>query len=287
MAAHATLTMILKAQEDGDGLSEGTYLDALRQIRGAGRKSSCWIWWVFPTMLALRPRTSRPKFLLADLDAVREYIAHPVLRARLLEITEAVCTHLEAGVPLVVLMGGSVDEEKLRESLTLFALVAAASHWDAMAGTGRSETTGGGGNAITDEFAASYASVAQLSCRALAASSQRTLCEQSVRTLTSAAVGLGERWGRTLDPLELAHLSGCIATSSGAELATSVDGPRRVGTDAGKRGRQDISGATVEEVEAQLAGVDKLSLADEDLDLVLPSDGFQTLTPNRTSADVD
>ena len=282
--AHATLTAILKAQEDGDGLSEGTYSDALRQIRGAARKTSCWIWWVFPTMLALRPRTSRPQFLLPDLDSVREFIAHPVLRARLLEITEAVCTHLEAGVPLVVLMGGSVDEEKLRESLTLFALAAAAGHWDAVAGRGCSEMTGGGGDGVGDDMVASYASVAQLSCRALAASSQRTLSEQSVRTRTAAAVGLDERWGRTLEPLELVRLSGCVATSFGAAAATSLGGPL---TAAGKRGRQDISGTTVEEVEAQLAGVEVLALADEDLDLVLPSDGFETLTPNGASADAD
>jgi hypothetical protein len=43
----------------------------------------------------------------------------------------------------------------------------------------------------------------------------------------------------------------------------------------------------VEEVEAQLAGVEALALADEDLDLVLPSDGFETLTPNGASADAD
>ena len=131
---HATLTKIVKAQKDGDGLSQGTYADALHQIRGSARKSSCWIWWIFPTMAQLRPTTSRPQFLLPDVATVREYILHPVLRPRLLEITEAACIHLEAGVPSLTLMGGIIDEEKFRESLTMFAVIAAAAHCDAIAG---------------------------------------------------------------------------------------------------------------------------------------------------------
>eukprot|EP01043_Picozoa_sp_COSAG02_P045253 COSAG02_NODE_4121_length_5748_cov_4.624358_4_plen_294_part_00 len=291
---HATLARILKAQEDGDGLSEGAYSDALRQIRDAGRKTSCWIWWVFPTMPQLRPATSRPQFLLPDLDAVHEYITHPVLCARLLEMTEAMCAQLEAGVPPVVLLGSSVDEEKFRESVTLFALVAAAAHWGAVTGVVQPTAAAGGPAAAAGpasvDMATCFASVAQLSCRALAATRQHTLCEKTVRTLTSAAVGLDERWRCTLNPLELLQLSGCVVPLSGAEVAAESASPREsqcAPATAGKRGRQEMSGTTVEEVEAQLAGVDELSLADGDLDLVLPSDGFETLRPTETSSGVD
>lgn len=282
---HVVLTKIMKAQEDGDGLSQGTYLEALHQIRDTANKTSCWIWWVFPTMAALRPATSRPQFLLPDIGTVREYIAHPVLRARLLEITGAACIQLEAGVPALTLMGSAVDEEKFRESATLFALVAAMSHWDA--------TTGGGASG-GDEAIASFASVAQLCCRALAATSEGTLCERSVQILTSAA-GLDARWGSTLDPRELLQASGCVAApvdaSAAAATASSVSVlevteslPAVLAT---KRGREDISGTSVEDVEAQLAGMGALSVTDDDLDLVLPSDGFETLQPSASSNSVD
>lgn len=283
---HVVLTRILKAQEDGDGCSEGTYAAALRQIRDEARKTSCWIWWVFPTMLPLRPTTSRPQFLLPDLGAVREYVTNPALCARLLEMTEAVCIHLEAGVPPVELLGSSVDEKKFRESATLFALVAAAAYWDAAVNGG-----GGGGAESEGNAAAKFASVARLSCRALAATRQRTLCEQTVRKLTSAAVGLDERWGCTLDPQELLQLSGCVAASSSAVKATrsTNSSESRCAVAAGKRGRQDMSGATVEDVAAQLAAVEQLALDDDDLDLVLPSDGFEisTLRPALASSVVD
>ena len=212
---HRVAAKILKAQDDGDGSRDGTYSAALRQIRDGGRKASCWIWWVWPTVAALRPRTSRPQFLLPDVSAVREYLAHPVLRARLLEITEAACTHLEAGVQSVVLLSGTVDEDKFRESLTAFALVAAAAHWEHATAGGRgecsiSELSGGsdGGPAAVEDHTAALASVARCCCRALAATRQRTMCEQSVKVLTTAAVGLDERWA-CQNPWELLQLSGC------------------------------------------------------------------------------
>ena len=49
----------------------------------------------------------------------REYLAHPVLRQRLLEISEALL-ELDGGDPLAVM--GSPDDLKLRSSMTLFAL---------------------------------------------------------------------------------------------------------------------------------------------------------------------
>ena len=239
-------------------------------------------------MSALRPTTSRPQFLLPDLGTVREYIAHPVLRARLLEITGAACTQLEAGVPALTLMGSAVDEEKFRESTTLFGLVAAASHRDAIAGGG---ATGG------DDAMDSFASVAQICCRALAATTEGTLCERSVHILTSAA-GLGAQWGSTLDPRELLQAGGCVTASLDAKAAAAT--ASSVGTrgvlevvesvpvvSATKRGREDISGRSAEDVEAQLAATEALSITDDDLDMVLPRDGFETLRPSVPSSSVD
>lgn len=275
-----TLRKILKAQKDGNGSRRGTYPVALSQIRDDGEKSSCWIWWVWPTMTALRPRTSRPQFLLPDLSAVREYIAHPILRGRLLEITEAACTQLEAGVPDDHLMGGSVDVAKLRESLTVFALVAVAAHGDAAAAGGDG---GAAGPADDDDPAAALAAVARLSCRALAGTAKGTLCKRSVEVLTSPACGLDERWAATTNPWELLRPSGCAdaVAAGGAEPVAGASS--RAPT--GKLRAEEISGMSVDAVEAQLAGVAALELGDDDLDLVLPSEGFETLAGQPAGED--
>lgn len=61
---------------------------------------------------------------IRDLKEAREYAEHPVLRARLIEITAVVQRHLEAGVSLENLMGGRTDAMKLVSSMTLFARAA-------------------------------------------------------------------------------------------------------------------------------------------------------------------
>ena len=48
----------------------------------------------------------------------------PVLRARLIEITEGVAEQVDAGIPLETLMGSPINALKLVSSLTLFSAVA-------------------------------------------------------------------------------------------------------------------------------------------------------------------
>ena len=57
-------------------------------------------------------------------------------------------------------------------------------------------------------------SVVRCCCRALAATRQRTLCERSVKVLTSASVGLDERLAKLVHPWELLQLSGCADTQA-------------------------------------------------------------------------
>lgn len=205
---------ILKAQSDGAGLRNATYSVALRQIRDDARKSSCWIWWIWPTMTALRPHTSQPQFLLPDVSVVQEYLMHPVLRTRLLKITEAACTQMESGVKSLFLLGGTVDENKFRESLTACAFVAAAA---------LTRHSGGGpvGKSLVAEHRAIFVSVVRCCCRALAATRQRTLCERTVKVLTSTSVGLHKRFSKLVHPWELLQLSGCANTQSGQSEETA------------------------------------------------------------------
>lgn len=90
--------------------------DVLAELR-AGRKTSHWMWFVFPQLAALG-RSSTAKFYgLRGLDEARAYAAHPVLGPRLREC----CSILvgQRGDDPVAIFGG-IDAMKLRSCVTLF-----------------------------------------------------------------------------------------------------------------------------------------------------------------------
>jgi uncharacterized protein (DUF1810 family) len=95
----------------------GTYDRALAELR-AGRKSSHWMWFVFPQVAGLGRSATAQHYAIRDLDEARAYLAHPVLGPRLLECARAL-TGLPGSDPVPVL--GPVDALKLRSSMTLFA----------------------------------------------------------------------------------------------------------------------------------------------------------------------
>ena len=108
------LERFVKAQNVGD-----TYEQALKEIK-AGRKRSHWIWFIFPQHKGLGFSYRSQYYGIEDLDEAKSYLAHDVLGARLVEISEALL-QLSENDPLVV-MGGSPDDMKLKSSMTLFAL---------------------------------------------------------------------------------------------------------------------------------------------------------------------
>jgi len=107
-----TLDRFLKAQEH-------TYSAALREIR-AGRKESHWMWFIFPQMRGLGMSDMAYIYGISDRSEAEAYLAHPVLSARLHEITEALMA-LDDSNPNVIF--GGIDAMKLRSSMTLFAAV--------------------------------------------------------------------------------------------------------------------------------------------------------------------
>ena len=109
------LHRFVQAQDDG-----GTYDAALRELR-SGRKTSHWMWFVFPQLAGLGRSGTARHFALRGADEARAYLDHPVLGPRLLECARAVAG-LPTADPVAVL--GSVDAQKLRSSMTLFAAVA-------------------------------------------------------------------------------------------------------------------------------------------------------------------
>ena len=98
------------------------YSAALNEIQ-EGRKRSHWMWYIFPQMAGLgRTETSR-HYAIKSLNEATQYLAHPVLGERLVEITEALLSLSTHDAHAIF---GSPDDMKLKSSMTLFSLVPAA-----------------------------------------------------------------------------------------------------------------------------------------------------------------
>jgi uncharacterized protein (DUF1810 family) len=93
----------------------GTYERALAELR-AGRKSSHWMWFVFPQLAGLGESEMSRRYAIASLAEARDYLAHPVLGPRLRECVEALLA-ARGGAEEIL---GPVDALKLRSSMTLF-----------------------------------------------------------------------------------------------------------------------------------------------------------------------
>ena len=96
-----------------------TYDTALRELR-AGEKRSHWMWFVFPQVAGLGRSATAQHYAIGGAEEARAYLAHPVLGPRLTECA-AVLTGLDTTDAVAVF--GSVDAQKLRSSMTLFAAV--------------------------------------------------------------------------------------------------------------------------------------------------------------------
>ena len=105
------LQRFVAAQNEG-----GTYGRALAELR-AGRKTSHWMWFVFPQIAGLGSSPMAQRYAISSLDEARAYLAHPVLGDRLRESAHAL-TRLDTRSPEEVL--GGIDALKLRSSMTLF-----------------------------------------------------------------------------------------------------------------------------------------------------------------------
>lgn len=102
----------------------GGYSDALAEIRTTGKRTH-WIWYIFPQLSGLGHSHAAREYALQDVDEGNAYMKHPVLGARLLEISQAVAARLRGGVSLIDLMGSEIDALKLISSVTLFSHLAA------------------------------------------------------------------------------------------------------------------------------------------------------------------
>jgi len=98
---------------------DGVYDCVVREL-SSGRKTSHWMWFVFPQLDGLGFSPTARKYALSGLAEACAYLSHPVLGARLVECTGLVLA--VRGRPIREIFGHP-DDLKFRSSMTLFAQV--------------------------------------------------------------------------------------------------------------------------------------------------------------------
>jgi uncharacterized protein (DUF1810 family) len=106
------LERFVQAQDSG-----GTYQRAVAELR-SGRKTTHWMWFIFPQIAGLGRSATAQAYAISDLAEAQAYLAHPILGPRLIECAEIVAA--QQGRSAEQIFGG-IDAIKLRSSMTLFA----------------------------------------------------------------------------------------------------------------------------------------------------------------------
>ncbi len=117
-ARNRNLLRFIHAQDSGgiyDGT--GTYTEALQEVKN-GHKRGHWIWYVFPQMKGLGKSEISQFYGINGREEAKAYIGHPVLRERLVEISEAVLNNEKSVYDIF-----GLDAIKVRSSILLFASV--------------------------------------------------------------------------------------------------------------------------------------------------------------------
>jgi uncharacterized protein (DUF1810 family) len=94
----------------------GTYDQATAELR-RGRKTSHWMWFVFPQIAGLGQSPTSRRFAISSLAEARAYLAHPVLGPRLIECAGIVARAQGRTAEQIF---GDLDAQKLHSSVTLF-----------------------------------------------------------------------------------------------------------------------------------------------------------------------
>jgi uncharacterized protein (DUF1810 family) len=86
-----------------------------------GRKTSHWMWFIFPQIEGLGSSPMAMRYAITDLAEARGYLQHGVLGPRLIECTRLALLSTDAGADALF---GYPDDLKFRSSMTLFAAAA-------------------------------------------------------------------------------------------------------------------------------------------------------------------
>ena len=92
------------------------YKQALEEVKN-GRKTNHWIWYIFPQLRCLGRSCLAHYYGIANRDEAQGYLGHPVLGARIREITKALLEHKEKSALSIL---GGIDAIKVRSCMTMF-----------------------------------------------------------------------------------------------------------------------------------------------------------------------
>jgi uncharacterized protein (DUF1810 family) len=112
---NADLDRFVRAQDD-----QRTFDRAMAELR-RGRKTSHWMWFVFPQLAGLGQSAMSRRFAISSLDQARAYLRHPVLGPRLIEGARILAARHDLSAQQIF---GELDARKLQSSMTLFARAA-------------------------------------------------------------------------------------------------------------------------------------------------------------------
>ena len=112
------LLRFIHAQDSG-GLYDGTgtYAEALQEVKN-GHKLGHWVWYIFPQMKDLGKSEIARFYGINGREEAKAYIEHPILRERLIEISEAVLNNEKSVYEIF-----GQDAIKVRACILLFASV--------------------------------------------------------------------------------------------------------------------------------------------------------------------
>lgn len=105
------LKRFVEAQKD-------VYDIALKEVKN-GRKTSHWMWYIFPQLSGLGRTSMANYYGISDLEEAKSYLADEVLGSRLREISSEVLKLEETNPEMIF---GEIDAMKLRSSMTLFEM---------------------------------------------------------------------------------------------------------------------------------------------------------------------
>lgn len=103
--------------------AQDAVLERVEAELAAGRKTSHWMWFVFPQIAGLGFSATSVYYALPSLDAAGAYLADPVLGPRLVRHVELALRHRDTSAEAIF---GGIDALKFRSCLTLFAAVPGA-----------------------------------------------------------------------------------------------------------------------------------------------------------------
>lgn len=101
--------------------AQGAHMGAIEKELSQGKKTSHWMWYVFPQLAGLGRSATAEMFAIKSRSEAEAYLSHPELGDRLVRCTRAVLKHQKSTANAIF---GYPDNLKFHSCMTLFNQVA-------------------------------------------------------------------------------------------------------------------------------------------------------------------